>query len=323
VSFTPAELEARRATLGASEVPAVAGLSPWASAIGVYESKVYGLHAPPNAATEVGDLLEEPIAEIYARRTGRTLVRMATITHERHPWLSATPDRLVHGEARLVEIKAVGIGTAPRWGDDEDEIPDYVRAQVEIQMEVTGLGVCDVIALIGTEPRIYTIRRDRALAADLVEIGHAFWHAHVVARVPPTMDGSDDADGYLARRFPRPLNDDLLPMPLVAIPWLDELRAAKADGAAAKARADHAGNVLRALIGAGAGFEDETYGRVTWTKNDSGGVDWKALAEETLDRVCLKGNERTERIGRFALPGARVLREQMPKAPKARRRDRT
>ena len=75
LSFDEIRLEERRKTLGASEIPAVAGVNPHRSALDVYLEKK-GLSAPfaGNAFTEWGLRLEEPIAQKYAEVVGLELI---------------------------------------------------------------------------------------------------------------------------------------------------------------------------------------------------------------------------------------------------------
>lgn len=315
MSFTPEEMAWRRRHLGASEIAGVAGLSPWESPITVWETKIFGLEFVGNEATEIGHLCEPIAAELYSRRTGRALRTSKSLEHPVHQWASATPDRIVEGEPILVECKAVGVNMASEWGDEEDAIPEWYRAQVEWQMEVAGVARCDVAALIGTRFAIYTIHRDPSVARVLLETGRAFWFDHVIARVMPVIDASDATTEALTRRYPRERDADLAPMPLPLIPWLGELRDAKAARKDAEERVQLATNVLRSAIRDGAGFIDPVVGKVTWTQNESDGVDWKALAQELLEGRA--HDEIAALADRFTVrPGPRVLREAQPSKSK-------
>jgi len=315
MSFTPEELAWRRRHLGASEIAGVAEISPFESPVTVWESKVFGLDFLGNEATEIGHLLEPVAAELYARRTGRSLRLSPSLEHPVHRWASATPDRIVEGEPRLVECKAVGVNMASEWGDEDDAIPEWYRAQVEWQMEVAGVSRCDVAALIGTRFQVYPIERDPVLARVLLEKGRAFWFDHVLTRVMPHVDASDATTEALKRRYPRERDEDLVPMPLPAIPWVAELRDAKAAKKEAEDRVKLASNVLRQAIGLHTGFTDPTVGKVTWTTNETDGVDWQALAGELL--TGRTPDEIAAITDRFVVrPGPRVLRESPPPKPR-------
>lgn len=308
-SFTDEELAWRRRHLGASEIAAVAEISPFESPVTVWESKVLGFDFIGNEATEIGHLCEPIAAELYSRRTGRRLLMSKSLEHPVHRWASATPDRIVDGEPILVECKAVGVNMASEWGDDDDAIPEWYRAQVEWQMEVAGVARVDVAALIGTRFAIYTIHREPVIARALLERGRAFWFDYVLRRVIPPIDASEATAEFLKRRFPRERDEDLEEMPLALIPWIGELREAKALREEADARIKLATNVLRAAIADRAGYVDPTVGKVTWKTNESAGVDWKALAEDLLGGR----SDVAEIVDRFTVrPGPRVLREALP-----------
>jgi putative phage-type endonuclease len=282
--LTEAERAFRRTHLCSSEIAHVAGIGPFASPMQVWESKVFGLDSIPHETLEIGHLLEPVAAELFARRTGKRLRTSTTIEHPRHRWAGATPDRLVEGEELLVECKAVGVGSAPFWGEDgSDEIPDHYRAQVEWQLEVLGWRRAAVAALIGTELRVFYLERDPDLARALVEAGQRWWFRHVVTEIPPKIDGTEAASDYLSRRFPRGrAREELADMPPAVAAALLEYRECKATIDDAKARQDALANRLKLAIGeSGAvGFRDPELGTVRWTKTASNGVDWQAVAED-------------------------------------------
>jgi predicted phage-related endonuclease len=113
MSFDEQRLEDRRKTLGASEIPAVAGVNPHRSALDVYLEKK-GLAEPfaGNAFTEWGLRMEEPIAQKYAEVIGLPVVTSDTIVAR--GWMSATPDRLVAGIRNVATWKLDKSGR-PLW----------------------------------------------------------------------------------------------------------------------------------------------------------------------------------------------------------------
>ena len=89
----------------------------------------------------------------------------------------ATPDRFATskrmGTVGVVELKNVGLRLSGDWGDYP---PDYVQIQCAHQLAVTGHNDANVAALIGgNEFRDYTLARDDALIANLIEAEAAFW----------------------------------------------------------------------------------------------------------------------------------------------------
>ena len=204
MGLTKEQLAARVHTLGASEVAAVCGLNPWKSAHDVWLEKMELADERQNHATRVGNLIEPIILQLYCEDTGAKVAHFGTLLHPRVPWASATPDFAVHGVRRVGEIKCVGWRSAHHWTTEDDGVPDYYRPQLEWQCEVCDADEADMAALIGgTDFRIYRIKRDREMGGLLLDIAAKFWRDHVVARVPPVVDGSEGAKRMLAKLYPR------------------------------------------------------------------------------------------------------------------------
>lgn len=304
MTLTPEQLAMRRRGIGASEAPAVVGVNPWAKPIDVYMRKL-GLvdEQPETPRMRAGNKLERTILEWGAEELGLTVLPTGTETL-RHPeltWLFATPDgRIVLPRAGrhepgpgvirgagyedlfgpIVQVKNVGDRSARYWGESgTDEIPDYVRIQVEVELEVTGQPEGWVFALLGGyDLRTYPIKRDPVIARGVIEICQRFWFEHVVAESPPALDGSPASHDFLAKKFPQHSDEILVATP-AAERLMERLREAERAAARAEAEADEARAQLKALIGDRAGIESYL-GRVTWKKTASGGIDYKALAEE-------------------------------------------
>lgn len=272
-----------RATgIGASEISAIAGLNPYMTALDVYCRKLGLVEDSHSTQTDIGEALEEPIAQLAAKRLGVTLAPGETVRHPEHEWLLATPDRFVIVDGKRVanfEVKNVGFRVAHHWLDEEDGIPDYVRSQVEWQCLATGLPRCYVVALLGgRDLRTYHINSDPEIAKGLVAIGQRFWFKHVIAQVPPE-PGRTEADARaLGRMFPRD-NGSLLPATSEAEKWVAQLREAKASLKVTEEHKTEAENHLKALIGEAAGMTGDDF-RITYKTPAGGKVDYEALCGE-------------------------------------------
>lgn len=242
--------ELRRTGIGSSEIAAVCGLDPWKSAHAIFgEKRRLFERGEPSLVMRIGNLAEELVAQLYAEETGSELDRSDTRRHPEQDWILATPDRLVRGKRRVVEVKWVGWRSAERWGQDEDAVPPYVRAQVEWQMGVLGYEEAHVAALLGGEDfRIYQIKRCVPLWERLAEIGARFWHDNVLAGAQPAIDGSEGARDVLEAMF-REHRPPLAVAPPEADPWVEQLLTAKKTIATAEDEKATAENQLRALIG--------------------------------------------------------------------------
>lgn len=264
--LTAEQRELRRTGIGASESPCIVGVSPFGNAISVWAEKVGIEIREATDAMELGLILEEGVARLYAKKTGYELAHFGTIRHPRYPWMLATPDLAVFGQRRIAQIKLVGAHMAHHWVDG---VPDYVEVQVQHEMEVADADACDVLALIGgTDFRVLPVERDREMGRDLVSVCHDFWTKHVVGNEMPDPDGSAIADAAIKARFQhrRPV---LLPATEEAEglgrTWLAadrRIRDAEVEQAVAEQR-------LKVLIGEHEGIEGEGF-RATWRPTKKG-----------------------------------------------------
>lgn len=300
--LTTEQLEMRRTGIGASEVAAVCGISPWQSPIDVWLRKVGATgEEEPNEAMQAGNFLERGILDWYAHEMGGIALEtgLPTLRHPKHEFAFATPDGRWKDGSRLVQVKNVGLRMTAHWGEDPESIPEDYRAQIEWEMEVTGVSRCDVAVCIGGQKlRIYPIERDPELAASLVVIVGAFWRNHVLAEVPPPIDASDSARRYLEKRHPSHVKP-LAVAPPEAEEWAHRYAAALALEKQADDEKRLAGNKLREMIGEAEGVAGP-WGKATWKQNGKAAPAWKQIAEEL--------GATPEIIARHTPPGGRVLR---------------
>lgn len=289
--LTAAQIERRRSGLGSSDIGAIAGVSPHASALDIYCLKT-GLaeSSPETPAQRAGRHLEAAVAAMYAEREAAEIApaRVAwprsvdgTIQSPFHPWALATPDFAVVEDgaiARILEIKTAGSYRSHEWGEDgTDGIPLHYLAQVTWQMGVAGIGRCDLAALIGGQDlRVYRIAFDPELWAMLVDAGGHFW-TRVLEQHPPEIDGSESARAYLHARYPRQRTPLRMASP-EAERWATQLAKARADLEAAESAKTEAENRIKEAIAESEGLEGEGW-RATWKAAATGGVDWKGVAE--------------------------------------------
>jgi len=282
MSLTPAQIEMRKTGIGASEAPMVFGESPHGGPVALYLRKV-GLEAASQSdEQEMGNLLEPAIARYYAQRTSARLRPATTYRHPECPWMLATPDRWV-GRRKLLQIKCVGTWMAHHWRDADDGIPDYVRIQVTQEMDVCGVRLCDVAALIGgTQPRIYQVDYDAELAALIREETRRFWYEHVEPRVPPAPDGTEESDALLRALYPR----ERTPM-VAATPAMDaigrELVVARREAGAWAARRAVLEQEMKRELGNAEGAEGDGWS-VTWTATAKGTRVFRFVADEDRKR---------------------------------------
>jgi putative phage-type endonuclease len=278
--LTEAQKNLRKRGVAASEVAAIAGLHPYASAWDVWVGKTAGVDVA-SEATELGELLEEPIAQLYARRHPDVELRPSdTLVHPEHPWALATPDRdVLQGgrRVRLLEIKHAGLTTMRAWGAEEDAIPEQHIAQVHWQMFVTGVDVVDVAALVAGSARFYRVARNEAVIAFLFEKAAAFMEL-LRAGTPPPLDGSDAAGAWLRGQFPE-AKAPLREASDAEAALLRAYAAARAAVTAAERAKKRLAQQLVAAIGDAEGIAAPG-ARATYRAPEGATVKWEAVASE-------------------------------------------
>lgn len=212
--LSDAQMQMRRTGIGASEIAAVCGISPWSTPTQVWLKKApldaaepYDTTPLDNMAIKVGNILEEPLRQLYMNETGLFVVKYdETYRHPNVPFLLATPDGLCYGTERStdvahgLEIKNVGKRMAGAW---DEGVPDYVAMQCYQNMMVTGYGQWDVAALLGgSDFQIFHLYRNEAIEESIIEAATTFWIDHVVADVPPPASDPEEKRAQLKHLFP-------------------------------------------------------------------------------------------------------------------------
>ncbi len=207
----PAWHEARRTFIGASDAPAVLGISPWATPLDVWADKLnLGQRFEGNLSTDMGHALEDLIARTWfdeqapSEFGARWLIDpKVTMRHRDYPHIAASVDRVwavrmeedkddrwwPHPADELVECKYVGPTVAWQW---RNGVPVYVQAQCQVQMAVTGAKRVHVAALIvdyGPQFFTATIERDDAVIDEIIGRLNQFWAEHIESGARPDTDG--------------------------------------------------------------------------------------------------------------------------------------
>lgn len=253
----------RRLTIGASAAPAILGLSPWQSAMGVW-MQMRGLDTASNgnAATRRGNYLEHGLLHWTADEVGATEIEDGIPISEPgiagpEPWMSFHPDgALLTGAGwQLAEIKTSRM--AAEWGAGPDEIPQHYLCQVQFQLACLPAGTAAIVGVylpIADQMRTYRILPDAAFQTWLIETIGEWYYRHIVLGEAPDVDGSDASRRWLQHRHP----SMLLPMRIAETDEDRELIASfasvKTEIKALEAREALLANQLRAAIGDGEGI---------------------------------------------------------------------
>lgn len=209
--------EYRRTHLGASQIPAICGVSPYERPIEVFQ-RVKGLlpWGESSEASDLGHMVEPGLIAWAARREGIAMTHnTTTYEHPRLPWLCFTPDGLAREAPNVIGANAKSMGLASyqhddareRWGPEgTDEVPVAIACQVQAEMLIAralGWGSDEwlVPALIAGRGRVlYRVRYDELVASEIVGRTEKFWH-DTQNNEPPPPDGSEAFSKFLEDRF--------------------------------------------------------------------------------------------------------------------------
>lgn len=272
-------LEERRKGIGGSDAAAVAGLSPWKSPVEVWLEKTGQVEPEePGEAAYWGTVLEDVVAREFSIRTGlKVRRRNAILQHPRYPWMLANVDRFVVGENVGLECKTTSAYNAKEW--EGEEIPAQYILQVQHYMAVTGAYSWWLAVLIGGNRFIYKkIGRDDELIEQLIEIEKDFWENHVLANVPPELDGSPASTEFVKKMYPQATLPSV-DLPSQAKELIEELENVKADIKILEEQKNECENKLKQLLGEHeAGRIDDMI--VTWKNVTSNRIDTNRLKKE-------------------------------------------
>jgi putative phage-type endonuclease len=273
-------LRERRTYLGATDVVAIMGASPWKTRLAVYLEKTGEIEPePPNAQMLRGLRMEPYVARIYTDETGEVL-RKASFCRWPEParFIAASPDYERIRDHRLVEIKTHSPHIANEYGPSgSDVIPLHERMQVVWQMHVTGRGpVAYLIALFGVDDvRIFEVEYDIPVARQMEAAAIEFWDNNVRHRVPPEPTENDGK--LLERAYPWSVGPAI-----DADDELEEIVARLEAARAAREGAEQAEEECIARLKIAMGFAKAlrtSRGVFTW-RNRKASPDWKAIAQE-------------------------------------------
>jgi putative phage-type endonuclease len=253
----PHNMATRQFSIGASEAWACLGMSKykddtrtdkWLEKIGEVDPRE---DEDENEAAEIGLALEDGVALLYERRTGRRVEKVArTLVHPKHSFLTCNLDRRVVGEPRLVELKTAGFTSHgyidPDWGQEGTaEVPLAYLVQAQMQMEIDDKPVCDIPALLaGRGFKIYTVERNQELLDNVLIPGLVEFWGYVQRGEPPPMTTRAEA----MKRYPVSTAVEVEATADVAHA-IAELRDIKARIKADEAEEKAAENIIAAYMG--------------------------------------------------------------------------
>lgn len=191
--------EARKNSIGGSEIGTILGLNPWESAFYLWASKC-GHIAPKvldSFAVKLGNILEPVILEqiLPDQHPDWEVFTTGTYQHPTISYLHANPDALakVDGEWVVVEVKT----SRNYW----HEVPPQYLAQVQQYMMVMGLKKAVIVGLVGMDWVEHWVEADDFEQSVICQAASRFMES-VEQNTAPDWDGSEST--YTAVREMHP-----------------------------------------------------------------------------------------------------------------------
>jgi putative phage-type endonuclease len=195
--------------VGGSDAGAVIGLNPYKSAYALWAEKTGRIpEFEGNLTTEVGSYLEEFVAKLFERETGKKVRRKnKMLVNTDYPWAFADVDRLVVGEKALLEIKTTNSFPIMKQARN-GEFPEQYYAQVVHYLAVSGLDKAYLAILIGCRDfKIFELERDEGEINALMCAEEEFWLGYVKTNTPPPADGAVSTSETLSTIYPESNGD--------------------------------------------------------------------------------------------------------------------
>ena len=219
-------LEARKQSIGASDVSAIMGTAnpKYQSRYKLWNQKM-GLLPLDTDQSQIqlfGHLMEATAAKAFKIQFGKGEIvdpKGFGIRHNLFPWMTASVDRALVLDAGLavqgqefkdmvqteplwipIEIKNVSEYKTDEWGFAS--IPEMYYDQVQAQLEVTAKPRALVLAIFGgNRMEVYTVWRDVIRGAQITTAAAEFWDSLATGDCPPP-DDSEATEDALKQRFP-------------------------------------------------------------------------------------------------------------------------
>lgn len=268
-----AEIGDRSTFLGATDVVAICGLSPFASPLDVWLEKTGQRgQKPDNPTLRRGRLLEPVVAQLYSEYEQAELVPVERLHMAGRPYLAASPDRLRVEPAILVEIKTHRAYIRDQYGDPwTDAVPEHILGQITWQMHVPRHASPALVLepyghvaawFDATEFGIWRVEYDEDIAERMEARADAFWHDCVLADVPPQSIGHPAELEALRQVYPRSTEvvvqaDETTEMAVA------HLRRARRELAEAEERVTRWTAIVQQAMGNAAAL-DSGEGQITW-----------------------------------------------------------
>lgn len=283
--LTDEQKQIRLSGIGGSDAAVVVGLSPFKSPYQLYLEKrgEAPIDDEETFRMQLGNILEEPIAQLYCERTGRTVRRQPIAFHDEHPFMLANIDRQI-----LKDPRGPGIyegKTTNEWSGREihgaDDIPDHYYIQAQHYMAVYDYAWASFGILVGTARFVWCdIVRNDDVIAELIRQEGEFWERVQTGR-PPAIDGSERTGELIKRMYPKDISKTITIEAPELIHAAQLFTKYKEQEKHVEAEIKRLGNMLKSAIGDASTAVLPGFGEISWKAS-------KDSTKESIDLVKLQ-----------------------------------
>lgn len=201
---------ARSTGIGASEIAAAAGLSPYSTPLELYHRKRGELpEIEPSEPMILGNLLEPVVKARFCQVEGITFANPSPpmFRHGVHQPITATPDAIIDA-VTLFEAKTASWRMKGSWGDqNSDDVPPHYLCQCQQQMAVMNAAAVRLAVLFdGAELKRFTVLRNDELITLLISAALELWE-RIQNGDPPPPDWSHPSTPKLIREIHSSIED--------------------------------------------------------------------------------------------------------------------
>ena len=291
-------LQARKNGIGGSDAASIMGDNPWRGPLAVYADKLdLTEERESSEAMRQGVDLEDYVAKRFCEETDKKVRRVNHILqHREHEWMLANVDRMVVGENAGLECKTTSVYN--RSDFEGGEVPRLYQWQCQHYMAVTGCERWYLAVLVLSKAfHVFQIDRDDALIERLTEAERAFWHDHVLKKVPPYATAAEGDTEALNAVYAESM-DEMAYLGDASLNALEMLKLYKADKKKIEDEIAGLEGVIKANLGAAERAEAPNW-RVTWKPETRRTIDGARFRSEMPDLAAKYTKENTTRVLRI------------------------
>lgn len=296
--------------LGGHDMGAILGVHPFKTVHDVYMEKVEGRFSIEMTKPMQRGIYLEPSLVQYACDELQLRARECPVqVHPEFKFIRGHPDRFLmdpdsgSGFEPVALLEAKTTRLKADWGEEgTDSIPDFILIQINTYLELTGLSVAWIPADVAYELRLYKAERNQDVIDAILENGARFWNDHILKKVPPAVDGSDNAGDMLKALYAKDTGLEIASDEKIEEMYAEYHQARLVEASAAK-DLELRKQLLQKEMGAASVLQGDDW-RITWKAHDTTTIDRKAILAEMTNppKRLIKKHTQTSTVRRFNPP---------------------